>query len=161
MLSNLPSVPLYLACLFSDGVMIWNMRFCISFCTFVYCAFEYSCCSWKPMFFFVPWELLDLSYHLWQSFPSSKMIWFDKIFSFIAGEFANFHFQWLFHCLYVSNRETEALSLFSATNHDLDIGMASNDGAIVMQIKLFKILAPASASTRTMYLLEMLSWDDF
>lgn len=109
------------------------------------------------MFSFVPWELLDLSYQLWQCVPSSKIIWFDKTVSFIASELANFNFQWLFHCPYVSNNGTEALSLFSATNHDLGIGMASKDGAIVMLTKLSKIVAPASASTRTMYLLEMLS----
>jgi len=30
-------------------------------------------------------------------------MWFDKMFSFIGSEFLNFHFQWLFHCPYVSN----------------------------------------------------------
>lgn len=113
------------------------------------------------MFSFVPWELLDLSYQLWQCVPSSKIIWFDKTVSFTASELANIHFQCLFHCPYVSNRGRVALSLFSATSHDLGIGMASKDRTIVMVTELSKILAPASASTRAMYLLEMLSRGDF
>lgn len=131
------------------------MGFSISFCTwlFDYYGFEYSCYSWKTMSFCVTQELLDLSFLLWLCVLSSKIIWFDKTFPFTGSKCVNFHFQWLFHHPCVSNEGMGALNLFSATSHEISIGIANEDRAIFMPTEVPKTLAsastkhPASAST--------------
>lgn len=43
----------------------------------------------KPLISFAAWKLLDLSYLWWQCVLSSEVMWFDKMFSSIGGEFVN------------------------------------------------------------------------
>lgn len=77
----------------------------------------------KPLLSFVAWKLLDLSYLLWQCVLSSEVMWFDKMFSFIGSEFVNTDVPLSF-CM---KQWEQKLSIFfySATNHEIIIGMAS------------------------------------
>lgn len=97
----------------------------------------------KRLLSFVAWKLLDPSYLLWQCVLSSEVMWFDKMFSFIGGEFVNTDVP-LSLCM---KQWEQKLSIFfySATNREISIGMASQGREILLQTHCPK--CPASAPT--------------
>lgn len=85
----------------------------------------------KPLISFVAWKLLDLSYLSWQCVLSSEVMWFDKMFSFIGGEFVNTDVPFSF-CMKPWEQKL-SIFFYSATNHEISIGMASQGRVILMQ----------------------------